>query len=160
MNKALVIFHSQEYGNTELLAKAVFEGLNESGLETTLFNTNSGRFDVNKLSQYDCVAIGSPDYFGYLAGGIKQFVDDLYVAEVRKGIKGLTGKPYVLFFSYNSGNCKALDMRGIFKILGEQVGEPLAFNGMIKSEAYTQCKSLGKTLALAYYDKLVDKLKE
>jgi flavodoxin len=62
MAKALILFHSQEYGNTAAMAEAVAEGLREAGCEVDLFNTNDGRFDITQFPQYDCVAFGSPDY--------------------------------------------------------------------------------------------------
>ena len=60
MGKALVLYHSQEYGNTAAMAEAVAEGLRAAGCETTLFNTDEGRYDVTQFPQYDCVAFGSP----------------------------------------------------------------------------------------------------
>ena len=70
MARALVIYHSQEFGNTAVMAEAVAEGLNEAGCEVELFNTNEGRFDIPSFPEYDCVAFGSPDYFSYVAGGL------------------------------------------------------------------------------------------
>ena len=61
MAKALVLYHSQEYGNTAEMAKAVAGGLEESGCTVDSSNTNDGRFDVTKFPQYDGVAIGSPE---------------------------------------------------------------------------------------------------
>jgi len=62
MTKALVLYHSQESGNTAAMAQAVAEGLREGGCEVDSFNTNDGRFDVSKFPQYDCAAFGSPDF--------------------------------------------------------------------------------------------------
>ncbi len=63
MAKAIVLYHSQEYGNTAAMAEAVAEGLRAKGCEITLFNTNEGRYDVTEFPQYDCAAFGSPDYY-------------------------------------------------------------------------------------------------
>ena len=76
MAKALVIYHSQEFGNTAAMAQAVAEGLKAAGCEVDMFNTNDGRFDITRFPQYDCAAIGSPDYYSYIAGGLKTFMDD------------------------------------------------------------------------------------
>ena len=46
MVKALVLYHSQEFGNTAAMAEAVAEGLQDAGCEVDLFNTNEGRFDI------------------------------------------------------------------------------------------------------------------
>ncbi|HUT18030.1 MAG TPA: flavodoxin domain-containing protein [Anaerolineae bacterium] len=61
MVKALVLYHSQEFGNTHAMAEAVAEGLRALGCEVDLFNTDEGRFDVARFPQYDCAAFGSPD---------------------------------------------------------------------------------------------------
>ena len=71
MTKALVLYHSQEHGNTAEMAEAVAEGLRAEGCEVDSFNTNDGRFDVTRFPKYDCVAFGSPDYYSYIAGGLK-----------------------------------------------------------------------------------------
>jgi flavorubredoxin len=147
MAKALILFHSQEFGNTAPMAEAVAEGLREAGCEVDLFNTNDGRYDIAQFPQYDCVAFGSPDYYSYMAGNLKQFMDDHYIADVRKGMQGLKDKPYVLFYSHGGGG-KVIDaMKRIFKRVGTQVGEPVASRGRPNAHVLDQCKALGKALA-------------
>ena len=55
----------------------------------------------------DCAAFGSPDYYSYVAGNLKQFMDDHYIADVRKGMQGLKGKPYALFYACYSKHTAA-----------------------------------------------------
>jgi flavorubredoxin len=145
--KALVLYHSQEFGNTALMAGAVAEGLKSAGLEVDAFNTNDGRFDVTKFPEYDCAAFGSPDYYSYIAGGMKTFMDDHYIHDVRKGLKGLKGKPYVLFCSHGGGGRVRDAMVNIFKRVGTQVGEPVGSRGRPGPEVLEECKALGKALA-------------
>ena len=147
MAKALVLYHSQEFGNTGLMAEAVAEGLKSAGLEVDVFNTNEGRFDVTKFPEYDCAAFGSPDYYSYIAGGMKTFMDDHYIHDVRKGLKGLKGKPYVLFCSHGGGGRVRDVMVNIFKRVGTQVGEPVGSRGRPGPEVLEECKALGKALA-------------
>jgi flavorubredoxin len=149
MTKALVLYHSQEYGNTAPMAEAVADGLREAGCEVDLFNTNDGRFDITQFLQYDCAAFGSPDYYSYVAGNLKQFMDDHYIADVRKGMQGLKGKPYVLFYSHGGGGRVIDAMQRIFRRVGTMVGEPVGSRGRPSKEALAQCKALGKTLAEA-----------
>ncbi len=148
MVKALVLFHSQEFGNTKAMAEAVAEGLRAAGCEATLFNTNEGRFDVTEFPQYDCAAFGSPDYFSYIAGGLKTFMDDHYIHDVRKGMKGLKGKPYALFYSHGGGG-RVRDSMSIFKRVGTRVGEPVGSYGKPNKEVLERCRALGKELASA-----------
>ncbi|MBN1137148.1 MAG: FprA family A-type flavoprotein [Anaerolineae bacterium] len=149
MAKALVLYHSQEYGNTAAMAEAVAEGLREAGAEVDLHNTNEGRFDIALFPQYDCAAFGSPDYYSNVAGGIKQFMDDHYIADVRKGMQGLKDKPYVLFYSHGGGGRVIDAMKGIFKRVGAMVGQPVGSRGYPSPETLAKCKALGKALAEA-----------
>ena len=149
MVKALVLYHSQEFGNTAPMAEAVAEGLKEAGCEVDLFNTNDGRYDVTQFPQYDCVAFGSPDYYSYVAGNLKQFMDDHYIADVRKGMKGLKGKPYVLFCSHGGGGRVREVMVSLFRRVGTQVGQLVASRGRPSPQVLEQCKALGKALAEA-----------
>ena len=145
--KALVLYHSQEFGNTAAMAEAVAEGLRAAGCEATLFNTNEGRYDVTEFPRYDYVAFGSPDYYSYIAGGLKTFMDDHYVHDVRKGLKGLKGKPYVLFYSHGGGGRVREAMLNIFKRVGTLVAEPVGSHGKPDSKVLEKCKTLGKQLA-------------
>ena len=131
------------------MAEAVAEGLRGAGCEVDLFNTNDGRYDITQFPQYDCVAFGSPDYYSYVAGNLKQFMDDHYIADVRKGMQGLKDKPYALFYSHGGGG-KVIDaMKRIFKRVGTQVGEPVGSRGRPSPQVIEQCKALGKALAEA-----------
>ena len=145
MAKALVLYHSQEFGNTAAMAEAVADGLRDAGCEVDLFNTNDGRYDMNEFPKYDCVAIGSPDYYSYIAGGLKMFMDDHYIYDVRKGLAGLKDKPYVLFYSHGGGG-KVKDNMRIFRRVGTLIGEPVGSRGRPDQRALERCKALGKEL--------------
>ena len=149
MVKALVLYHSQEFGNTAAMAEAVAEGLRDAGCEVDMFNTNEGRYDVTRFPQYDCVALGSPDYYSYIAGGLKTFMDDHYVHDVRKGLKGLREKPYVLFYSHGGGGRVRDAMPRIFSRVGTLIGEPVGSRGRPDQQVLERCQALGKELAEA-----------
>ena len=149
MAKALVLYHSQEFGNTAAMAEAVAGGLRDAGCEVDLFNTNEGRFDVTRFPQYDCVAFGSPDYYSYIAGGLKTFMDDHYIYDVRKGLKGLREKPYALFYSHGGGGRVKDAMQQIFSRVGTLIGRPIGSRGRPDQQILERCKALGKELAEA-----------
>ena len=149
MAKALVLYHSQEFGNTAAMAEAVAGGLRDAGCEVDLFNTNEGRFDVTRFPQYDCVAFGSPDYYSYIAGGLKTFMDDHYIYDVRKGLKGLSEKPYALFYSHGGGGRVKDAMQQIFSRVGTLIGKPVGSKGRPDQQILERCKALGKELAEA-----------
>ena len=147
MVRALVLYHSQEFGNTAAMAKAVAEGLRELGCEVDLFNTDDGRFDVTQFPKYDCVAFGSPDYYSYIAGGLKTFMDDHYIYDVRKGLEGLKEKPYALFYSHGGGGRVIDAMLRIFRRVGTLTGEPVGSRGKPDPEVLEECRTLGRELA-------------
>ena len=149
MAKALVLYHSQEFGNTAEMAKAVADGVKESGCTVDLFNTNDGRFDVSTFPQYDGVAIGSPDYYSYIAGGLKMFMDDHYIYDVRKKLGGLRDKPFVLFYSHGGGGRVKDIMPRIFGRIGTLVGEPVGSTGRPDQQTLERCKALGRELSKA-----------
>ena len=149
MPKALVLYHSQEFGNTGIMAQAVAEGLREGGCEVVSFNTNEGRFDITKFPQYAGVAFGSPDYFSYIAGGLKMFLDDHYIYDVRKNLKGLRGKPFVLFYSHGGGGRVKDVMLELFNRFGTLVGTPVGSPGKPNQPVLQRCRALGRELARA-----------
>lgn len=151
MAKALVLYHSQEHGNTALMAQAVAEGLREAGCEVTMWNTNDGRFDAATFAQYDCAAFGSPDYYSYIAGGLKMFLDDHFILSVRRGVPNLTGKPFALFCSHGRvGRVKEV-MGNLFRRIGTQVGDIVASQGRPNEEILQACRALGRQLAEAVH---------
>ena len=149
MTKALVLYHSQEFGNTAAMAQAVAEGLRESGCDVDSFNTNDGRFDVSKFPQYDGAAFGSPDYYSYVAGGIKMFMDDYYIYDVHQNLKGLRDKPFVLFYSHGGGGRVRDIMLRIFDRIGTLVGQPVGSTGKPDQQVLQRCKALGRELSKA-----------
>ena len=101
MGKIIVIYHSQQYGNTKILAEALAEGAREAGAEVNLINTNERRVTLEEFLSADGVAIGTPDYFSYVAGTVKTFFDDIYLwDQLGKPVKG---KPAVLHSSRRFG---------------------------------------------------------
>ncbi|MBN1807956.1 MAG: flavodoxin domain-containing protein [Planctomycetes bacterium] len=147
--KALVLYHSQEKGNTKKMAEAVAKGMEEAGAEVTLFNTNEGRFDITDFAEYDCAAFGSPDYYSYIAGGLKVFVDDHYIASELQRMPGLRGKTYGLFYSHGGGGKVRGPLQELFKLVGTQVGEPVESNGMPHANVLNRCAEMGRAVVKA-----------
>ena len=59
MTKAIVIYHTQ-FGNTEKIAKALVSGLGEQGIEVDCTTIEDAH--VDKLTEYDLLAIGGPTH--------------------------------------------------------------------------------------------------
>ena len=66
-----------------------------------LINTNERRVTMKEFMSADAVALGTPDYFSYVAGTIKTLFDDIYLWD--KAGELVKGKPAVLFLSHGGG---------------------------------------------------------
>ena len=53
MGRMLIIYHSQQFGNTKALAEALAEGLRQAGAEVELINTNEQRVTLDKFLAAD-----------------------------------------------------------------------------------------------------------
>ena len=144
-----VIFHSQSVGNTKAAAELVAEGIREAGdFEVVLENTNDGRLDPAILEGCAGVAVGTPDYFSYPAGGLKMFIDDWLIAK-RGGETKIEGMPVALFVTHGGGGSAKEPHETLFRRIGPQVGETLLVEGKPRGEAVKACVALGKALAAA-----------
>ena len=146
MGSILVLYHSQEYGNTAAMAEAVGEGARAAGAEVTLVNTNAERMAPEQYRRFDAVAFGSPDYFSYIAGGLKVFLDDWYIARKSKR-QGLEGKPYGLFYSHGGGGAVRRPLENLFSRMGSQVGQTVQSRGRPNDAVLAACRELGRQLA-------------
>ena len=146
MGSILVLYHSQEYGNTAAMAEAVGEGARAAGAEVTLINTNAKRPDIEQYRHFDAVAFGSPDYFSYIAGGLKVFMDDWYIAR-KSNRQGLEDKPYGLFYSHGGGGAVRGPLEELFGRTGSQVGETVESRGRPNDAVLEACRDLGRQLA-------------
>lgn len=74
MKKAIVIYDTK-FGNTEKIAKAISQGLKEQGLKTDCVEVS--KVEVNKLTEYDLLAIGGPTHVFGMSSHIKEFMKKL-----------------------------------------------------------------------------------
>ncbi len=144
MKKIIVIYHSQQYGNTKILAEAVGEGIREAGGKVNLINTNERRVLLEEFLGADAVAIGTPDYFSYVAGTIKTFFDDMYLWD--QSGKSVKGKRAVLFCSHGGGGKVREPLKSVPDRFLQQVGETISSGRPISDEAKKKCHTLGKEL--------------
>jgi len=148
MGKIIVIYHSQQYGNTKVLAEALAEGAREAGVEISHINTNERRVTLEEFLEADAVAIGTPDYFSYVAGTIKTFFDDIYLWD--QSGKSVKGKMAVLFCSHGGGGGKVKQpFESLAHRFFQQVGETISSGRPISDEAKKKCHVLGKELVKA-----------
>jgi len=74
MAKGIVLYHSRS-GNTKEMAEVIAKAMNEAGLKTECKPVENIKAD--DLPGYDAIVIGSPTYYGQMAGPIKQLIDEL-----------------------------------------------------------------------------------
>jgi len=147
MKRVLVIYHSQQFGNTKILAEALADGVREAGADVELINTNEHRVTMKEFMSADAVALGTPDYFSYLAGTIKTFFDDLYLWD--KAGEPVKGKPAVLFLSHGGGGRAREPLNTFAQRFFTKVGETAEFPRPIDEEAKRACHELGKQLVVS-----------
>lgn len=146
MGSVLVLYHSQEYGNTAAMAEAIGEGAKAAGADVMMVNTNEQRLDPEQYRRFDAVAFGSPDYWGYIAGGLKVFIDDWYIA-AKSSRQGLEDKPYGLFYSHGGGGHVRGPLEELFGRMGSQVGETIESYLRPNDAVLEACRELGRQLA-------------
>ena len=106
-------------------------------------------FDTSLKDIISCngLAIGSPEYFGYMAGAIKDLFDRTY--ESARGRKEIFRKPYVVFIS--AGNDGRGALSSIKRICTgyqfKMVYDPVIARGGVNEEILTRCEMLGKVIA-------------
>ncbi|MFH1122593.1 MAG: flavodoxin family protein [Pseudomonadota bacterium] len=145
MPKILVIYHSQQFGDTKVLADAVAEGARKSGAGVELVNTNERRVTLDEYLDADAVAVGTPDYFSYIAGTIKTFFDDLYLWD--KAGRPVKGKPAAFFYSCGGGGRVKHPFETLAVKFFRQVGETLESRRPATDEIIEKCRALGGELA-------------
>ena len=141
-----MLYHSQEFGNTEAMAQDLAQGARQNGAEVIMVNTNNQRLDIEDYRKVDAAAFGSPDYYSYIAGGLKVFLDDWHIAKATDPT-GLTGKPIALFYSHGGGGRVRQPLESLFKRLGDQVGQTIESKGRPTEDVLTACRQLGNQLA-------------
>lgn len=95
MSKTAVIFWTST-GNTEIMADAIIEGLNNVGAEG--IKISASQFDINTVSEFDSLAFGCP------AMGDEQLDEYEFEPMFKSVLPLLNGKKVLLFGSYGWGD--------------------------------------------------------
>jgi len=142
MAKILVAYHSIG-GNTEKVARAVAEGAGSvEGVEVSL--KMAADVTPEDFKTADGFALGTPDYFSYMAGMLKDMFDRVFY-DVKAGTEG---KPCVCFVTHGGGGKATESLSRIcnsFKL--DRFGETLSIQAPVTDEHVAAARELGKTLA-------------
>ncbi|MBQ8306301.1 MAG: flavodoxin [Blautia sp.] len=141
MGKAAVIYWSST-GNTEAMAKAVFEGAKDAGADVELFEVTE--ISADAAAKYDALALGCP------AMGDEQLEEGDFEPFFTDLEKKIGGKSLVLFGSYDWGDgdwmrtwydrCKSAGAALL-------TDEGLICNNTPDDDGLAACKELGAKLA-------------
>lgn len=142
MAKLIYVIYHSDTGNTHKLAQLIAEGAQKEGAQVEL--APASELNLAEVARADGYAIGSPDYFSYVAGEIKCFFDKVLYDERFKG------KPFVGFGTHGGGG-KVLEC---LNRLGKAIGLRQVAEGVQVKEAPTRddadaVRGLGKILAQA-----------
>ncbi len=142
MKNVLIIYHSQS-GNTEAMAQAVFEGAKAAGAKVVF--KKAVEANAEDILNCDIIAVGTPSYFGYMSGMVKDFFDRVW-ATIRDK---MGNKPYVVFGSKGGGGSQALDS---VERICNGMKMIKALEGVLATrkppeEVLVECRNLGKKLA-------------
>ena len=74
MKKAIVIFDTK-FGNTEKVAKALALGIGKQGID--VYCVNVEKVQIDKLAEYDLIAIGGPTHGFGMSAPMKVFIKKL-----------------------------------------------------------------------------------
>ena len=142
MGKLLIVYHSQG-GNTEAMAKAAYEGAVSSGAEVSLKKAVETTSD--DILDCDGIIIGTPDYFSYMAGMIKDLFDRVWYI-IREKVEN---KPYALFCNAGGGSKKSLErLEGLCHYLKlVKAFDDVVGRGQPTTEVLEECRKMGGKLA-------------
>ena len=144
MGKVLIVFHSQS-GNTKAAAELVAQGARDvSGTEVVL--KEGLQATTEDLLSCDAIAVGTPDYFSYMAGGLKDFFDRTYYPTQGS----VTDKPCGIFVTHGGGGRASDSVKSIcssfkFKV----IREPVLVKNAPDDESRAALMNLGKLLSEA-----------
>lgn len=145
MTDILIIYHSQT-GSTERLARAVARGVDDTpdARAHLMRAADAGAEDLRGCNGF---VICSPEYFGYMAGAIKDFFDRTY--EALKDDAAVHRKPFCIVVS--AGNDGTFALSHIERICRgyrlRKVQNPIVCKGGVTEEALARCAELGSTIA-------------
>ena len=128
------------------MAQKAAEGAQSiAGVEASLKRASEAT--LQDLLSCHGLVIASPEYFGYMAGMVKDFFDRTY--EGAHGKKEIFKKPYAALISAGNDGTGALNHieRICLGYRFKKVLAPVVAKGVVDRETLDQCEELGKTIA-------------
>ncbi|MFC1793666.1 flavodoxin family protein [Planctomycetota bacterium] len=150
MAKAIVIYYSKT-GNTKEMSEMIAKAMNEADLQTECKSVSD--VEAHDLLNYDAIVVGSPTYYGHMAGPIKQLFDDSVAFHGK--LDGKVGAAFTSSANIAGGN--ETTIMGIIEVMliagcvvqGDPQGDhygPVSI-GKPDDRVKRQCKRRGRRIA-------------
>ncbi|MDB6060754.1 MAG: flavodoxin [Verrucomicrobiaceae bacterium] len=145
MKNLLIVYHSQSGTNARLMQAAYDGALQESEVETRLLRASEA--NTEDLLWADAVIFGSPENFGYLSGGLTDFLArTFYPYQHHAPNRNLA---YALVVG--TGNDGSGAIRQLQRIVRgypmREAAEAIIVRGEIQAADLLRCEELGLTMA-------------
>ncbi len=129
-----------------MLARSVAEGVTKTENSHATFK-RAPDANTQDIKNCDAVVICSPEYFGYMAGAIKDLFDRTY--EELKDDPEIKKKPFCIVISAgNDGSGALTHIERICKgYRFKKVQHPIICKGKVTEEILAQCFEIGRTIA-------------
>lgn len=140
----LIVYHSQS-GNTEAAAQAVSAGVDSiEGVEPLLKRASEATAD--DLIACDAVCVGTPDYFSYMSGMVKDFFDRVFYPTKGQVDDKICG----LFVTHGGGGKASEGLENMCRsFVFKQVSETVSVTGKADEAAEARLRELGAIVAKA-----------
>jgi len=128
------------------MAEAVKNGANHEDIDGVVVRAGLALASgVEDLLWADAVILGTPENFGYMSGGLKDFLDRTFYPCEGK----LEGMGFAMFVGAgNDGTGAVSSIRRIANGYAfREVAEPVIARGELTAEHLEQCKTMGMSLA-------------
>ena len=150
MAKGIVVYYSRT-GNTQKMAEIIAQAMNDAALPTEYKSVSD--IEAKQLFDYDAIVVGSPTYYGHMAGAVKQLFDD--TVSNHGGLEGKVGAAFSSAANIGGGNettvmgiLEAMLIAGMV-IQGDPKGDhygPVSI-GKPDGRVEKQCKRRGQRVA-------------
>ncbi len=142
MKQLLILYHSQS-GSTEAFARAAASGAKEFDIKVKLRRAMAA--NLEDIQACDAVLFATPENFGTLAGGMKDFFDRTYYPALDLQLNCAYG---VLVSAGNDGRGAVSQLERIVSGYPmRQVAAPVILRGGASNGTLEQARELGQTLA-------------
>ena len=146
MSKRLLIVYHSATGGTTAMLDAVVAGASNPIFESVEVCVHAAlAAGATHVLGADGIILGTPENFGYMSGGLKDFFDRIYYP----CLEHTQGRPYGCFIrAGNDGRgARAAIERIVNGLRWREVVPPVIANRDLNAEVLAACHELGETMA-------------